>query len=373
MVRAPGAAWLLINGELYAADPERRNLRGVPVALEPGSNEVFVAAEGSEFGFELWPPPVRLLIEPFDIGWPTHDDLTFPIFNASTDLLHGIHVHYGHAVRWNDKCKPGLTDWRDGGYIPPLCMQLGASYYDGMTDECEFGVGWDAHDVFVPLCVYAHEGEVADHRLLRRQPDEHGRIPNNFDSVPRRPEATKGTLLGLYPQRAVHVYGTAGTPEENQASLAAARFDQQLCWYLTGDVPPVVSDEDYMKCISSSDRQWSWLRSDTGNLPVVLRGNRDTNSAWPAFVPDGSPEDAGRGWALVGGEEYVGQDMAGWHESKIAGPKRTITVVLFDTGIGGTRLARALAIGWKGGSRASAIFNWDDPDSGAWREITTKR
>lgn len=373
MVRAPGASWVLINGELYAGDPERRNLQGVPVALGSGGNEVFVAANGLEFEFELWAPPVRLLIEPFDIGWPHGDDLTFPIFNASTDLLHMVHVHYGHAVRWNDKCKPGLTDWRDGGYIPPLCMLLGASYYDGLFEDCEVGIGWDARDVFVPLCVYAHEGEVADHRLLRRRPDERGRIPNNFDAVPRSPDVAKGTLLGLYPQGAVHVYGTAGTPEENQASLVAARFDQQLCWYLTGNVPPVVSDEDYMQCIDSTDRRWGWLNSEVGNQPVVLRGNRDTNSAWSAFVPDGSPEDAGRGWALVGGQEFVGPDMAGWHESRITGPKGTRTVVLFDTGLGGTRLASALAIGWRGESRAPALFDWGDAGTGAWHQVTTMR
>ena len=366
LARLSGAGWMLVNGEPFVGDPNRRGNRGVPVALEAGENRVFVASDGSSFELEFWEPATRLVVEAFDIGWPIGEDLTFPIFNASVETLRSVHVHYGHAVRWNTTCKPVLTDWRDGGYIAPLAMQLGASYYDGMIDACETGIAWDARDVFVPICVWGNEGEVADRRLLRRQADERGRIPNNFDAVPRDVRTFQDSVPGRYPIEAVHVYGTAGTPEETRMALAAARFDQQLCWYYTGRVPLVMSDVDYL---STRDKPVNgWVSATVNDWPLVLRGNADTNAAWPRFVSEDASISAGRGWARWDGQDHLGDSMAGWFPSSNKSP-----FVLFDTGVDGTRLIGLFMASRRGIGARAALLRWNESPDAGWRQLTTGR
>jgi hypothetical protein len=362
MARLTGGAWMLVNGVPIVGDIERRGYRGAPIVLHVGENRVFVAGNGTEFELELWKPATRLVIEAFDVGWPGGEDLTYPIYNASLETTRSVHVHYGHATRWNSTCRPTLTDWRDGGYIPPLSMQLGASYYyAGSDEECGYELGHEDRDVFVPICVSAG-GELADRRLLRRQPDEHGNVLNNFESVMRH-SAPPSSLQAL---GGVHVFGSKGTTEENTIALASARFDQQLRWYHTGDIPLIVSDVDYLEGIH--EPEGNWMNSRTRSAPLVLRGNASTNAAWSRLMPKDSPVDAQRGRVRIQGTEYTGEDLAGWYWT---GGTGSGAFVLFDSGMMGARLLEVLATSWRGSLDETALFRCDAQAPSGWIRIPT--
>jgi hypothetical protein len=94
----------------------------------------------------------------------------------------------------------------------------------------------------------------------------------------------------------VFVYGTAGTPEENQWALDKARFDAEAYWYRGNGSVEVVPD-----------REWTAGRyRDRG---VVLYGNADSNSRWGELLAD-SPIQARRGRVTAGGKSFEGDEYA---------------------------------------------------------------
>ena len=365
MARLTGAPWMLVNGEPVSGDSERRCFRGVPVALHEGENRIFVAAGGAPFELELWEPISRLVIEPFDIGWLGDNTVTYPILNASTATAHFVHVHYGPAVRWMDSCKPCLTDWEDGGYIAPLSLMFGTSYYDGIISEaCGRNFGHLARDAFIPICVYAEEGECSSRQLLRRQPDCGGRIFNNFETLSRPKGTWRNSLIELHPPGSVQIFGTQGTPAETEAELAAARFEQQLEWYRHAEAGVVISDVEYLAGVGRKEEDW--INRHTDSRAVILRGNADTNAAWSRFVPGGAGIEARRGSVTLGSSRFIGDGLAGWARFAL-GPR--IVFAQFDTGLEGARLQQVLTAGWWGGDKRTAIFQRDETEPGAWCEV----
>lgn len=359
LARLAGGAWLVVNGEVFVGDRQRRGYGGVPVVLRKGANHVFVANGDRGFELELVQPATRMVIEAFDVRWPESadvEDVSYPVFNASTSTVPHAHVHYGHAHRWSGSCKPALTDWRCNGYAAPLCSMLGGSYYLGMWTECDHGIDIASRDVIVPVCVYAVEGEVADRKLLRRSLDAHGRAWNNLESVARDPGPTVGRLVPPSSEL-VHVYATQGSDDEDRASLATARLAQQLAWYEGPGVPVVVSDVDYLD-LDHRGRPWHRAR------PVVLYGNADTNAAWSRIVGDGSQIDARRGRALVERREHRGDSIAG--RLQLAGSDG---FVVYDTGVAGARLASLLALAWRGPRSTHVAFEVDPTSASGWRDL----
>jgi hypothetical protein len=138
--------------------------------------------------------------------------------------------------------------------------------------------------------------------LLMRGKDNTWHAVSNPDSAPGiRPSADlPGSFKAGY-EGFTLVYGTIGTPEENAASLARARFDAEQWW------------------VRGNGR--ARVQPDTERLPdskyVVLYGNADTNRAWRRLV--GAPGDnvavnAGRNFVRIrnAGElrTFEGSDLA---------------------------------------------------------------
>ena len=104
-----------------------------------------------------------------------------------------------------------------------------------------------------------------------------------------------GGIKSAFGHRVVLVYGTAGTPEENAAAFAKARFDHETFWYRGNASLDVIPDTAFDPA-SEPDRN------------VVLYGNAAANLAWKALLDD-SPVQVAEGAVTVGTHTLAGDDF----------------------------------------------------------------
>lgn len=341
MADLQGAELLVVNGECFTGDPERRGFRGVPIALRRGVNRLFVARVRESFSLTLWEPPGELVIGPWDVAWPgfgpTDDDhdVSYPIFNASRSPASGLHLHYGHAVARSASCVPRLGEWCDASepYLPQLSMRLGSHYWfdlAGRDNACRTPAELS------PVCVFTDDPARADRRILFKPPG----VTSGIGPYSLRTNASApGAWLSELEAAPVLVYGTHGTPHETFALLALARFDQQSAWYRTRSTPTILSDWQYLKLLERGDI--SHLDevpfSGRGRMrAVVLYGHADSNSAWKLRVSDEDSIDARASSLHIPGRTLEGDDVFGWFLPK-SSARRVLAVVA--TGVRGARAA----------------------------------
>ncbi len=126
------------------------------------------------------------------------------------------------------------------------------------------------------------------------------RTAGGWESSSEPPLAHKGphrygTFKDAFRNRAVLVYGTRGSPEENEWALLKARFDAEQFWYQGNGGFDVVPDSAFQP-EAYSDRN------------VVLYGNQETNRAWEILL-SGSPVRVTSGRIDVGDREWSGDDF----------------------------------------------------------------
>lgn len=115
---------------------------------------------------------------------------------------------------------------------------------------------------------------------------------DTMDDAGKKNPRRGGPFKLAFTNRMIWVYGTSGTPEENAASAAKARFDQQNWWYRGNGWTQVISDKDF----------------DPAKHPgcnVILYGNADTNSAF-GKVLSGCPINIRRGRVTMGERTFDG-------------------------------------------------------------------
>lgn len=105
-----------------------------------------------------------------------------------------------------------------------------------------------------------------------------------------------GPFKEAFHHRMLFVYGTRGTPEENDWALAKARYDAEAFWYRGNGSIDVVPDTDFD---ANQDR-------DRG---VILYGHADSNGAWKSLLNE-SPVQVHRGGVRVGQREVQGEDLS---------------------------------------------------------------
>ena len=105
-----------------------------------------------------------------------------------------------------------------------------------------------------------------------------------------------GPFKHAFNHRMVFVYGTQGTPEENQWAYAKARFDAETFWYRGNGAVDVVADTEFDP---REDR-------DRG---VILYGNADTNLQWSALLGT-CPLQVKRGEVTLGDQVIPGDDLS---------------------------------------------------------------
>ena len=105
-----------------------------------------------------------------------------------------------------------------------------------------------------------------------------------------------GTFKEAFRNRMVFVFGTNGTPDENQWAFDKARYDAEKFWYQGNGGIELIADKDF------KPEQYS-------QRSVILYGNRKTNLAWNSLLSD-SPVQVENGFITLDGEKYAGSNLA---------------------------------------------------------------
>ena len=148
-----------------------------------------------------------------------------------------------------------------------------------------------------------------------------------------------GPFKDAFRNNFMFVIGTQGTPEENAAAFNMARFHAETFWYRGNGSIDIVLDTEF-----DSER--------TANRNIILYGNADTNSVWPALL-NNSPIQVQRGKLTVGDRALEGDDLACIMIRPRPGPARDrhrfedddFTVGVFAaTGVKGQKAAMRLPV-----------------------------
>lgn len=107
----------------------------------------------------------------------------------------------------------------------------------------------------------------------------------------RKGPSTASPFKYAFNHKMVWVYGTHGTPEENAAVLAKARFDAAMWWYRANGQVRVLSDTEFAAA------------REVG-VNVILYGNADMNTAFSLLAA--CPVQVRRGRVTLGDKEFTG-------------------------------------------------------------------
>lgn len=143
-----------------------------------------------------------------------------------------------------------------------------------------------------------------------------------------------GPFRNAFANRALLVYGTAGTAEENAWSFAKARFDAETFKYRGNGAFEVVSDRQLLDAPEESP-----LRDPNRN--AVLYGNASTNTAWTALVEGDAVSLTREGVRIGSGETRTG-DLALLAVRPRKGSERALVGIVGGTSPVGCRITDRL-------------------------------
>jgi hypothetical protein len=156
-----------------------------------------------------------------------------------------------------------------------------------------------------------------------------------WNAVPALPRSFKrpqryGGMRSAFENKAILVYGTQGTEEENAWALAKARYDAETVLARLNGSMEVVADTEF-DADASRDRN------------VVVYGNADTNSAWPRLFSTSPVQVRGDG-VWIDRRPELGEDLA----CVFVRPRRrsgdAVVGVIGGTGIQGMRATDRLPL-----------------------------
>jgi hypothetical protein len=139
-----------------------------------------------------------------------------------------------------------------------------------------------------------------------------------------------GPFKNAFCNRMVFVIGTIGSAEENRWSLAKARFDSEVFWYIGNGSVDIVTDKEY-------------LAGGYKDRNVILYGNSDTNAAWKKLLV-GSPIQVKRGEIEVGSKSFAGDNYTALFLRPIPGSALASVGVVAGTGGLGQRAANRMTV-----------------------------
>ena len=105
-----------------------------------------------------------------------------------------------------------------------------------------------------------------------------------------------GTFKDPFNHRMVFVYGTSGTPEENEWSLNKAKFDAETWYYRGNGAVDIIADTRF-----SLEKY-----KDRG---VIIYGNKNTNLAWKTVL-NNCPIQVERNKISAGDKVWKGDDLS---------------------------------------------------------------
>ncbi len=134
-----------------------------------------------------------------------------------------------------------------------------------------------------------------------------------------------GTFKDALNHGVVFVYGTQGTPAENEWSVNKARYDAESWYYRGNGSVDIIADADY-----SPDKY-----KDRG---VILFGNKTTNKAWNVLLGD-CPIQVERNKVTAGSKRWKGDDLAALFVWPIRNSSKASVGVVTGSGIPGMKAA----------------------------------
>lgn len=142
-----------------------------------------------------------------------------------------------------------------------------------------------------------------------------------------------GPFKRAFDNEFVLIHGTEGDAAEDEELRERARFDAAHWWY---------RGNGHARCLT--DLRWLQLcataRDGELETNVILYGNRDSNAAWAALVPEDAPFDARRGELRIGERRFTGDALCA--AVVLPNPRLGLLGLIADSGARGTRLGYAL-------------------------------
>ena len=148
------------------------------------------------------------------------------------------------------------------------------------------------------------------------------------------------------------VVPTGGTPGEQQAALAKARYDSEVWWYRGNGRGPVVADTDV------TDKHWK-------KYDLVLYGSAASNACWKK-IADRLPVTCVDGEVTVNGETLKGDLAVAAVYPNPETPGKLVALV-GASGPGGRRAWNAFGW-WTTGSGTADVMVWTPEVFGKWTD-----
>jgi len=133
-----------------------------------------------------------------------------------------------------------------------------------------------------------------------------------------------GTFKEAFRNNMVFVYGTNGTPAENQWAFDKARYDAEKFWYQGNGGIEIIADADFNP-------------EAYAQRSVIVYGNSKTNSAWKSLLSD-SPIQVDNGFIAIDGKTYAGNNLACFFVRPKAGSATASVGVVSGSGLAGMKL-----------------------------------
>ncbi len=311
VARLSGAETLWIGDVPYGGDELAQNLDGVPIALERGSNSIYVFGARGSFSLEFAESTSRAAIGLRALTKPEmavgksiqfHDWVKFAVLNVSTRAISRLHVHYADLDDDGRALAPprdangfiATTQWDDSNRLGPLeLISVSVPVGGGIPDspgELPYVVTCSADD---DLAIDYEEIPI---RVLERGQTARG-------SVGRSAPIGSRWRNTVDLRRAWSVVGTAGNESETRELRELARFDAERCWIERGFAPWISTDAELLELLKAGDPLWR-------ERPIVLYGNQETNRAWSKCLDGALLPRVARHEIITERGRYVGEDLA---------------------------------------------------------------
>lgn len=136
-----------------------------------------------------------------------------------------------------------------------------------------------------------------------------------------------GTFKEAFNNKMVFVYSTKGTKQENEWSLAKAKYDAETWYYRGNGAVDIIADKDFSLA----------KYKDRG---VILFGNKNTNSAWKELLSD-CPIQVERNKITAGSKSWQGENLGAYFTWPIRSSSFASVSVISGSGLGGMKAANA--------------------------------
>jgi len=217
----------------------------------------------------------------------------------------------------------------DGKTEPPksISVELDGQHIDNIpTPECKYE----------PEIFLSRSGDTWSFAYACHERDE----PKNSHRA--------GPFKSAFQSRFMLVYGTHGTPEENQWAYAKARYDAEVFWYRGNGSVTMIPDSELESqyVIETGLNAQGQVVAVPPWVPrhanVILYGNQDTNAAWPVVLDTACPIQVRRDSLKVGDRELKQDNLSCLFVYPMKNDRNASVGVIAGTGLIGCRLTDRL-------------------------------